>query len=221
MEYKHCFLEGNNQSLPAGKIICAGRNYAAHAVELNNPVPSEPVIFIKPNGSMVDMQQPISIPQNTGEVQFEAEIAILLNKTLKSVTEQEVITAIAGIGLGLDLTLRELQAELKKQGLPWEKAKGFDGACPLSPFIKPQELPDLNNLDISLSLNDIIKQQSNTALMLFPIPLLISYMSHFFTLYAGDVILTGTPEGVGALTKGDKLRLTLGEQLCINTEVIE
>ncbi len=117
--------------MPLGKVVCVGRNYAAHAKELNNPVPTEPVLFMKPSTALVKLDEPLVIPTDLGECHFEAEMSILIGQSLSNCTEDQASTAIAGIGLALDLTLRELQQELKEKRLPWEKAKSFDGACPV------------------------------------------------------------------------------------------
>ena len=198
-----------------GKIVCVGRNYAAHAKELNNPIPSEPILFIKPASSAVDLNSGFSIPEGQGSVHHELEIAILIGQPLVNVSESEVAESIAGIGLGLDLTLRDVQAKLKEKGHPWERAKSFDGACPLTGFVS---LPQFSNddwqsisLDFGLKLekNGQLQQQGSSADMLFAILPLIAHMSEHFSLQPGDVVLTGTPAGVGPLEQGDNLSCTL------------
>lgn len=197
---------------PVGKIVCVGRNYAAHAKELNNPIPSAPILFIKPASSAVSMAAEIIIPKNQGGVHHELEIAILIGKTVSHGTIDDVVDAIAGIGLGLDLTLRDVQDTLKEKGHPWERAKSFDGACPLTEFVAPKadmSKDDWQNLALALHKNNELQQQGSSADMLFPILPLIAHMSEHFSLQAGDVILTGTPAGVGPLEAGDQLRYRL------------
>ncbi|MFZ5757439.1 MAG: fumarylacetoacetate hydrolase family protein [Pseudomonadota bacterium] len=212
MPYQHQLPDG--RGLPAGKVVCVGRNYAEHAKELNNPVPAEPILFIKPKTAIVSLHGPVAVPRGRGACHFETEMAVLIGAPLKSATEAQVQAAIAGIGLGLDLTLREVQDGLKAKGLPWEKAKAFDGACPLSRFVGPAGV-DLANVRIRLTVNGETRQDGNTSDMLTPVLPLIAYMSAFFTLEPGDVVMTGTPKGVGPLLAGDKLRVVLGDDLLV------
>ncbi len=194
-----------------GKIVCVGRNYAAHAKELNNPIPTTPILFIKPASSAVPFASDFSIPNNQGSVHHELEIAILIGKDLTNASEEEVAENIAGIGLGLDLTLRDVQDKLKEKGHPWERAKSFDGACPLTEFVSVS-LPskdDWQSIGLKLEKNSQLQQQGSSAEMLFPILPLIAHMSQNFSLQSGDVILTGTPAGVGPLMVGDSLSVTL------------
>lgn len=190
-----------------GKVVCVGRNYAAHAKELNNPIPSEPILFIKPASSAIPLAPTFSIPQDQGSVHHELEIAILIGKPLLNANEDDVAEAIIGLGLGLDLTLRDVQAKLKEKGHPWERAKSFDGACPLTEFISTDKLliDDWQNIGLKLEKNGQLQQQGNSADMLFAILPLIAHMSSNFSLQPGDVILTGTPAGVGPLEVGDSL----------------
>jgi len=190
-----------------GKIVCVGRNYAAHAKELNNPIPSEPILFIKPASSAVELSPSFSIPKEQGSVHHELEIALLIGQPLVDASENEVAEAIAGIGLGLDLTLRDVQDKLKEKGHPWERAKSFDGACPLTDFISLNQVStdDWQDIGLRLEKNGQLQQQGSSAEMLFPILPLIAHMSSHFSLQPGDVILTGTPAGVGPLEVGDSL----------------
>ena len=218
--YTHT-LDAVPQTLPVGKVVCVGRNYAAHAKELNNPVPTEPVLFIKPATALVDLEQPVSIPLQFGVCHFEAEMAVLIGERLTSCNEQQAATAIAGVGVALDLTLRELQSALKDKGLPWEKAKAFDGACPISAFASLHNIEDLQNQQIQLHQNGELQQDGNSADMLTPILPLLVYISQFFTLSPGDIILTGTPAGVGPLAVGDSLKISLGDIIDVQTKIVE
>ena len=213
-------VDGAPASLPLGKIVCVGRNFADHAKELNNSVPQEPVLFIKPSTSLADLGAPVEIPAAWGSCHFEAEMTVLIGQPLTRCSEQQAADAIAGVGIALDLTLRDLQAELKQQSLPWEKAKAFDGACPLSDFVR---LPasELQDQQIQLRQNGQLKQDGNSADMITPVLQLLAYISQFFTLQPGDVVLTGTPAGVGPLAPGDELQLNLSTKLNITTHIIE
>ncbi len=207
--YKHEFLDGSPCTLPLGKIVCVGRNYAAHARELGNEVPEAPILFLKPSTAVVALSPGFAIPAGRGECHHEAEVTVLIGQRLQNARVEQAQAAIAGIGLGLDLTLRDLQNVLKKKGHPWEVAKAFDGAAPLSPFFKPERFAELADIRFSLQVNGEIRQQGHTADMITPILDLISYISAIFTLEPGDVIMTGTPEGVAALKAGDVLELSL------------
>jgi 2-keto-4-pentenoate hydratase/2-oxohepta-3-ene-1,7-dioic acid hydratase in catechol pathway len=176
---------------------------------MGSATPEEPVLFIKPESALCDIRQPLALPQGLGSVHHEVELAILIGATLRQATEEHVEKAIAGYGVALDLTLRDLQGKLKKAGQPWEKAKGFDNSCPISGFIPAAEFTaDPQNTQISLKVNGETRQQGSTSDMIHQIVPLIAYMSRFFTLRAGDVILTGTPEGVGPLASGDSLEVS-------------
>lgn len=198
-----------------GKVVCVGRSYAAHAAELNNPVPDEPLLFIKP-GSCVQSLETMRIPTDRGDVHYEAELALWLVAPLTGATPAEAWAAVGGIGLAMDLTLRDKQTELKKKGWPWEVAKSFDGACALGP---QQPVPAALPVQFTLGINGSTVQSGDTAMMLFPLPELLSVMSHHFTLEAGDVVLTGTPEGVGVLRVGDQLAFTLNGEPYLETTV--
>ncbi|PIE41545.1 MAG: isomerase/hydrolase [Gammaproteobacteria bacterium] len=209
MHYQHRMLNGEPVELPLGKVVCVGRNYADHAKELNNPVPTEPILFIKPATAVVPLAPSFTIPAGRGECHHETEIALLIGKPLTRANPESVRSAILGLGIGLDLTLRDLQTRLKQQGHPWEQAKAFDGACPLSAFVPAGELQNFTDLTVSLTVNNELRQQGNTAQMLFPILDLVALISDHFTLLPGDVVLTGTPAGVAPLAHGDKLEATL------------
>lgn len=216
--YQH-ILQDSPAPLTPGKVVCVGRNYAAHARELNNPVPAEPLLFLKPSTSLVPFGPAIVIPVDHGSVHHELEIALLIGQPLRLATEAECTAAIAGVGLALDLTLREVQDRLKTASHPWEIAKAFDGSCPVSPFLPPDALPGLTALHFALHRNGQPAQQGDTADMLTPIPALLAFMSRHFTLLPGDVVLTGTPAGVGPLEPGDHLLATLNDQLRCETIV--
>lgn len=219
MIYQHRYQDGSALSLPAGKVVCIGRNYLEHIQELNNPVPEAPILFMKPSTALVGLDEPLCLPEGQGSCHHEVELAVLIGQELRQTDAGTARQAVAGYAIALDLTLRDLQAELKKKGHPWELAKGFDGACPLSRFLRPEALPDPQNTDIALTINGELRQQGNTRQMMLGIFDLIVHISKYFTLLPGDVILTGTPAGVGALNSGDKLILTLAGEYRFNARV--
>ena len=197
-----------------GKVVCVGRNYAAHALELGNEVPTSPLLFMKPASSVVSIHNDIIRPEASsyGDTHYEAELCIQLAANLSKATVQQARQAFGGITLGLDLTLRELQSQLKAKGQPWERAKCFDGACVLADWLDPIIFDDLSQVKYQLHINNELTQDGDSALMLFPIYELLAEISHAFSLQAGDVIMTGTPSGVGVLQAGDQLILRLGDQ---------
>ena len=199
--YSATWLDGSKFEAPCSKVVCVGRNYAEHAQELNNPIPTSPILFIKPESSIQD-QERLIIPRNG--IHYECELAILIGET--SVESKELV--IAGLGLALDLTDRELQSKLKEKGHPWERAKAFDGATYLSRFV-PYDHQDLTQIAFTLELNGKTVQNGLTSDMLFDVRSLLKEISSIFTLRKGDVVLTGTPKGVGVLNKGDELVLEL------------
>lgn len=209
MRFVPRFTDGQLFGQPLGKIVCIGRNYAEHAKELNNPVPSAPILFIKPASSAVGLEETLAMPFERGEVHFETELALLIGDPLKNASPEAAERAVVGIGLALDLTLRDVQSRLKEKGHPWEIAKGFDGACPLSPFVVLTNQPDWSAVSFSLDIDGERRQTGTSSDMLFAVPELLAEMSRHFTLEPGDVVLTGTPAGVGPLPQGAELRLTL------------
>lgn len=220
MTYQHQYSDGTPINLPLGKVVCVGRNYAEHARELNNPVPSEPLLFIKPATSVVTLADEIQLPRGWGQVHYETEIALLIGAPLSGVvSSDEASTAIAGVGLALDLTLRELQDQLKSNGHPWERAKAFDGACPLSSFVPTEQAPALNALPLQLHINGELRQDGNSADMITPIITLLQHIAGVFTLLPGDVVITGTPAGVGVLQPGDQLQLSIPGLLQQDTKI--
>lgn len=212
------FISGKKFEYPVTKVVCVGRNYAEHARELDNPIPETPILFIKPESSVVSLEDSFTIPET--DCHYETEIAILIGKELSNVNEKEAESGITGVGLALDLTRRALQSELKKNSHPWEVAKSFDGACPLSQFISYSDIDSLKDLHFSLAINGEVRQQGLSNDMITPVIALIVYISKYFRLRAGDVVLTGTPKGVGSLVINDKLELNLLNKLFVRTEAV-
>lgn len=210
---------GSEQSFPLGKIVCIGRNYADHIRELGNEVPERPVLFMKPASSVIGEGGRIVIPAYSHDCHHEVELALLIGRTIKGISAADALSAVAGYGVAIDLTLRDVQSQQKSKGLPWEIAKGFDTACPLSDFILAERVRDPQNLLISLHVNGKVRQEASTALMLRPIPQLIEEIAAIFTLEAGDIILTGTPAGVGRLLPGDQITAFISEVGTLNINV--
>ena len=191
------------------KIICVGRNYAAHAKELNNAVEEEPVIFMKPETALIAPRMPFFYPDFSNDVHFETEVVIRIAKTGKNISEKFAHRYYDAVTLGIDFTARDLQQKLKTKGLPWERAKAFDGSAPVGEFIALDKLPSLNSLRFKMHQNGELKQDGNTADMIFSVDHIISFVSSYFTLKKGDLIFTGTPAGVGPVQKGDELNAEL------------
>jgi len=187
------------------KLICIGRNYTDHIKELNNERPKEPVVFIKPDSAVLPNGQDFYIPEFSSEVHYEVEVLVKIKKVGKHIEEKFAHTYYDEISLGIDFTARDLQAKLKEKGLPWEKAKGFDGAAVIGKWLQKTNFKNLNDLNFSLYKNDNEVQKGNTSLMLWKIDELVSYVSTFFMLKKGDVIFTGTPAGVGKIQANDYL----------------
>ena len=198
-------LEESQSVFAVGKIVCLGRNYSEHIRELGNEVPDRPVIFIKPATSIIRGGEQVIIPPYSHDCHHEVELAVLIGKYGKDIPEEEAMDHVAGYGVAIDLTLRDVQSELKKKGLPWEVAKGFDTACPLSDFVPAEKVSAPHDLRITLRVNGEIRQDSSTAYMMRRIPAIIRDVSAAFTLEEGDIILTGTPEGVGPVVSGDEI----------------
>ncbi len=188
-----------------GKILCIGRNYVDHINELGNETPSAPVIFMKPATSVIGNGGVVIIPPYSQDCHYEAELAVLIGTEGKNISEAEALDHVAGYGVAIDMTLRDVQDNLKKKGLPWDIAKGFDTACPLSDFVPATQVSDPQNLTIRFTLNGAERQNGSTSLMINPVARIISHLSAIFTLEEGDLILTGTPAGVGRVVAGDRM----------------
>lgn len=193
------------QEILVGKVVCIGRNYAEHIKELGNKVPDKPVIFIKPASSIIGEGGKIIIPPHSTDCHHEVELAVLIGTRAKNVDSHNALDHVAGYAVALDLTLRDLQSAQKEKGLPWEIAKAFDTACPLSDFVPVDQVGDPQRLQIKLTVNDVIRQDGNTRDMMRSVAELIAAASTYFTLEDGDILLTGTPSGVGRIVSGDRL----------------
>jgi len=217
----HVVLQGTQtKAVQVRNIFCVGRNYAAHIAELGNRPEEDPVVFVKPTSALHGQGTPIVLPAHSSEVHYEAELVLLIGKAGKNIAEDKAIDYIAGYGLGLDLTARDLQTKAKQGGLPWAVAKGFDCAATVTPFVPASTFQNPFEIQFEMHLNGQLKQRGDTRNMLFSIPRIVRYLSTVFALQEGDVIFTGTPEGVGPLTRNDKVRLVLPGQVDTEFDVI-
>jgi 2-keto-4-pentenoate hydratase/2-oxohepta-3-ene-1,7-dioic acid hydratase in catechol pathway len=202
----------NLSGLSAGSVYCIGRNYVAHAHELNNEVPDKPLVFLKPASSII-YEGPIQLPIEITDVHHEVELVVALGKGGKNIPEEEALTYVAGYTAGIDITARDIQTRAKEKGHPWSVAKGYETFAPLAPFVSAEEINDPQSLELSLKVNGELKQKDSTGLMIFPVAKLISYLSMIFRLRPGDLLFTGTPKGVSPLCPGDYVEAALNESL--------
>jgi len=201
------------------KIICIGRNYGKHIEELENEKPENPVIFLKPDSAILAKNQPFFIPPFSNDIHYEVEILVKINKVGKYIESKFAHKYYDEIGLGIDFTARDIQNDCKEKGLPWEKAKAFDGSAVVGSFLPKESLGDLNNLSFTLHKNDQLVQDGNTRAMLWEIDELIAYVSQFFTLKKGDILFTGTPAGVGKISENDVLVGAIHQQKVFSIKV--
>ncbi len=201
------------------KILAVGRNYAAHIEELKNERPESPVIFMKPDTAILRNNDPFYYPEFSQDIHYEVEILLRISKTGKHIAQEFASDYYQEIGIGIDFTARDLQQHAKEKGLPWALAKGFNHSAPISDFYPLDQFGDLRNLNFGLKLNGDLKQDGNTKLMLFDFDFIISYISQFFTLKKGDIIFTGTPEGVGPIAIGDRLTAHIEDQTLLEVEI--
>ena len=202
-------LAQQNKAIQIRNIFCIGRNYAAHIAELGNRPEEDPVVFIKPTSALHTPGTPIVLPAHSNDVHYEAELVLLIGKAGKNIPEEKAFEYVAGYGLGLDLTARDLQTKAKQGGLPWAVAKGFDCAATVTQFVPAEHIEQAHMIEFQMYLNGQLKQHGDVRKMLFPIPYIVRYLSEVFALQEGDLIFTGTPEGVGRLASQDHVRLEL------------
>jgi 5-carboxymethyl-2-hydroxymuconate isomerase len=198
-------IKGTDKTYPVGKIVCLGRNYLDHIRELGNKLPDRAVIFCKPASSILADGGQIVLPSYTDDCHHELELAVLIGAAGKNISAEHALQHVAGYGVALDLTLRDQQNELKDKGLPWEIAKGFDTACPLSDFVPAGQVDNPNALRLVLKVNNEVRQDGTTAQMMRSVEEIIAELSQYYTLEPGDIILTGTPAGVSRIQSGDEL----------------
>ena len=187
------------------KIVCIGRNYAEHAKELNNPIPKEPLFFIKPDSAVLRNNDDFYLPDFSNDVHYEVELFVKIHKKGKNIQEKFAANYYNEVGVGIDITARDIQSPCKEKGLPWEKAKGFDGSAPISNTLPLENFGDVNSINFELHINGSVVQKGFTGDMLFPVDRIIEEASKYFMLKIGDLVFTGTPAGVGKLNAGDHL----------------
>lgn len=212
-------IKNSNKEFPIEKIICVGRNYVEHIQELGNEIPEKPVIFLKPASAVIYSGDKIKYPDFSQDMHHEVELVLLIGSTIKNADLQTAENSIAACGVGLDMTLRDVQNELKKKGHPWTIAKCFDTSAVLSDFILKSDYNLSLNEEIYLKVNDEIKQKDSIAKMIFKPAELIQYISSLMTIEAGDLIFTGTPKGVGKVSKGDKIEAGLENIISLKCNV--
>eukprot|EP01102_Stenamoeba_stenopodia_P010042 TRINITY_DN2982_c0_g1_i1.p1 TRINITY_DN2982_c0_g1~~TRINITY_DN2982_c0_g1_i1.p1 ORF type:complete len:246 (-),score=53.37 TRINITY_DN2982_c0_g1_i1:143-790(-) len=191
------------------KIVAIGRNYVAHAKELNNPLPAKPFFFLKPTTSYLLQPNPIVLPYPGIIIHHEVELGIIIGKKGKDIPEKDALDYVGGYTIALDLTARQEQDDAKNARLPWTIAKGYDGFCPVGDFIPKEKIPDPQDIVVKLTVNGVVKQNESTKLMITKIPEMISFISRIMTLEPNDLILTGTPAGVGPIAEGDELVISI------------
>ncbi len=210
---------GSSTRIHVGKIMCLGRNYREHAKEMQAEVPTEPVVFLKPATALIGTGGMIRLPSFSGDVHHEVEIVVLISVGGRNIPRARALDHVGGYAIGLDLTARDVQSAAKKKGLPWTVSKGFDTSAPVSPFVPGARVPDPSQLTFSLEVNGSVRQDGRAADMIFPVDAVVAYLSTVFTLEAGDLIFTGTPEGVAALSPGDRLEARLADLVSLSVTV--
>ena len=206
----YIFKDKIEKNVPIGKLVCLARTYKKHAVEMKSEIPKEPILFLKPTSAVIFDGDSISYPEMSKCLHHEVELGIVIGKKCKKVSRVEALDYVLGYCVCLDITARDLQSEFKKKGWPWSIAKGFDTFAPISDIVLKKQFDNPNNLDIWLKVNGETKQSSNTGNMIFSIEQIIEFISNVMTLEVGDLIMTGTPEGVNEIKKGDILEANLG-----------
>lgn len=206
---KYAILLPSNKKIPINNIFCVGQNYAEHAKEMGSSVAEIPVIFLKPTNAVIENGAPIILPTMSQSVHHEVELTVLIGKAGRNIPKAEAMNYVAGYGVGLDMTMRDIQLAAKKAGMPWTTAKGFYTSAPLSPFVEKSNISDPHNLELMLKVNGAVRQKTNTSKMNFKIDELVSFLSSVFSIEEGDIIYTGTPEGVSQVVAGDVLEAEL------------
>jgi len=215
----YIFKDGVKRNVTIGKLVCLARTYKKHAEEMNSEVAKDPVLFLKPASSVIFNGESIIIPEMSKCLHHEVEMGIVIGKRCKKVSKEEALDYVLGYLVGLDITARDIQSDAKKKGWPWDIAKGFDTFAPISDVVLKAEVQDPNNLDILLKVNGEIKQKSNTNNMSYSVEQIIEFISHIMTLESGDLIMTGTPEGVGEIVTGDVIDAELGDICSLKVNV--
>ncbi|MBI2418282.1 MAG: fumarylacetoacetate hydrolase family protein [Ignavibacteriales bacterium] len=213
-------FKGSSKKHQVGKIMCVGRNYAEHAKELGNDVPTFPIIFMKPASNLIHSGEPVIYPPHSHELHHEVELVLFIGSRIKNASIEEAEQAISGYGVGLDMTLRDLQNEYRKEGNPWTLAKCFDTSAVVSDFVLKADASDILQTEISLLVNDVRRQKNILADMIFKPAEVASYISHRMALEPGDLVFTGTPKGVSAVHAGDTLLAAIGDICTLYTRIV-
>ncbi|UCD13928.1 MAG: fumarylacetoacetate hydrolase family protein [Thermoplasmatales archaeon] len=212
-------FQNYDKKVNIGKIICLARTYKKHAQEMHATVTEDPILFLKPESSIIFNNESIVLPKMSNCVHHEVELGVVICKTGKNISEKDAMDHVLGYVVALDITARDIQSVAKKSGWPWSIAKGFDTFAPISYVVLKDEVPDLHNLDLKLKVNDKLKQLANTKYMIYSVERIIEFVSKIMTLKKGDLILTGTPEGVGELFEGDVIEAKLGDVCYLKVNV--
>jgi 2-keto-4-pentenoate hydratase/2-oxohepta-3-ene-1,7-dioic acid hydratase in catechol pathway len=215
----YIFKDGNRKNVPIGKLVCLARTYKRHAEEMHTNVTKDPLLFLKPASSVIFNGESIIMPAMSQCLHHEVELGVVIGKKCKNISQQDALDYVLGYLIALDITARDIQTVAKKNGWPWSIAKGFDTFAPIGEIILKENLPNPNNVDIFLKINGEIRQKSNTSHMVYSIERIIEFISHIMTLEPGDLIMTGTPEGVGEITKGDILEAGLSNSCLLKVDV--
>ena len=216
---KYIFSDGKDRKLTIGKLVCLARTYHKHAEEMNTKATGKPLLFLKPSTSVIFDSGSIVIPNISKSVHHEVELCVVIDKHCKNVSKKDAMDYVLGYCVGLDITARDIQTIAKKNGWPWGIPKGFDTFAPIGNVVLKDNIPDPHSLDISLKVNGEVRQSSNTKNMIFTISEIIEFISSVMTLEPGDLIMTGTPEGVAEIKKGDKLEASLGNICSLKVSV--
>ncbi len=212
-------FQDSREHLRIGKIICLARTYKEHAKEMNAVTTEDPLLFLKPTSSIIFNHHTIRIPKRSHSLHHEVELGVILGKKGKNIREEDAMSYVRGYLVALDITARDIQSVAKKNGWPWTIAKGFDTFAPISDAVLKEKVPNPQNLTLSLTINGVIRQQANTSQMIYSIERIISFISEIMTIEPGDLILTGTPEGVGEIKEGDILEAHLDDLCSLTVDV--
>ena len=215
----YIFQNNLEEDIKVGKIICLARTYKKHAEEMNSKISKDPIVFLKPSSSVIFDGGSIIIPEMSNSIHHEVELGVVIGKKCKNISQNESLDYVLGYLLALDITARDIQSELKKKGWPWSIAKGFDTFAPISNVVLKENVSNPNNLEISLKVNGEIRQSSNTSNMVYSVERIIEFISKIMTLEPGDLIMTGTPEGVAEIKSGDVLEAKLGDICSLRVNV--
>jgi len=213
-------FKDTRRRLRVGKVVCLARTYRKHAQEMNTEVPDNPLLFLKPASSVIFDNQSIVIPKQSSLVHHEVELGVVIGKKGKNIARRDALDYVLGYLLGLDITARDLQDKAKKHGWPWTISKGFDTFCPISDVVLKKDVENPRNLDLLLKVNGKLRQSSNTRYMVYTVEEILAFVSSIMTLEPGDLILTGTPEGVGAIENGDVVEAKLGNFCSLKLDVV-